>query len=127
MLLLDGLLLVADGERGLLVYRTAGRPALVAELALEGRAAHLAASGDKVLVGAGRDVRAVDLADPEAPCEIGSARIHRSWPAGPIQWDGGLAYVAADLAGIAIVDFTDPRAPELLLPRKRPMNVTFPR
>jgi hypothetical protein len=127
VLLQDDLLLVADGKRGLLVYRLGDRPELIAELALEGTTAHLAASGSRVLVASGRDLHLVDLADPESPREISEVRIHRSWPAGPIQWDGTLAYIAADLAGMAIVDFTDPAAPELLLPRRRPMNVTFPR
>lgn len=125
--LLEDLLLAADGRRGLLVYRLGSPPELLSRLALDGSAEHVAASGSLVLVGAGREVHVVDLADPALPREISAVRIHRSSPAGRTQWDGGLAYIAADLAGMAIVDFADPRAPELLLPHRRPMSVTFPR
>jgi hypothetical protein len=127
VLLTESLLLVADGERGLLVYRLGDPPKMLAELELDGTATHIAASADVVLVSVGRKVHVVDITDPESPCEIASVTIHRSFPAGRIHWNGPMAFVAADLAGMAVVDLSDPRAPELLLPRRRPMTVTFPR
>ena len=127
---LGDLLLVAAGRRGLLVYRLQrnDEPALLAELPFDDSAAmSLAVDADTVLVTDGEsDLHLVGLAEPAAPRLLATAGIHRGARAGHVTVVDGVAYVAADIAGIAVIDVSDPATPKVLVPRERTFNVRFP-
>jgi hypothetical protein len=85
-------------------------------LALEGWWPHgpnlaVAASGDLVLVGDGALVHVVDFTDPANPVERGSCML----PSAPLEIEiaGDYAYVADGLAGVQIIDISNPDAPHV--------------
>jgi hypothetical protein len=57
---------------------------------------------------------------------LAELRVHRSALLGRITLAGALAYVGADLIGIAVVDLAEPAAPKALRPGDRKMKITFP-
>jgi hypothetical protein len=122
-------LLVAASSRGLLVYGFGNdrRPELLGTFASPRGAQHVAAAEDyAVLTDAGPDLRVIDLSEPKAPSLLAEIRVHRSALLGRIDLVGSLAYVAADLIGIAVVDLAEPTDPQALRPGDRKMKVTFP-
>src|SRR6185295_15457079 len=87
-----------------------------------GRAVAVQAFGARALVSVGSaGVTILDLAG--APREIARLRLPRSLPAGRSAISGTLAFVAADLGGIAVLDLADPVEPQVLAPPARAMKV----
>jgi hypothetical protein len=84
-------------------------------LALERSDAYLAAAGDHVLVSASYRLQIVDVADPDNPAVVGELRDpERACSFGDLRIRDSLAYVACEDATLAVVDLTDPTAPELV-------------
>ena len=49
----------------------------------------------------------LDLSDPAKPLESSTLKIHRNYPTGRVSFAGPYAFVAVDLAGMAVVDLSE--------------------
>jgi len=126
----DGRLLVAAQRRGLLLYDlTEPRsPKLLAEVPPMRKAQSVVSFGKLALVANGEaGLQVVDPFAPEGEWELAAFRLPKGYPAGRIGVSGSRAYVAIDRWGFAIVDLSDPRAPEVLYPRERTFQISFPK
>ena len=77
-------------------------------------------------VGCGGGGSDCSFSDPTTPRELAGANIVGAPYVGRALLAGNLAYIAADIAGMALLDLTDPAAPATLLPRKRTFNIKYP-
>lgn len=125
----DDRVLVAAGRGGLLGYRITRRAASPLEIEDPPEfARHVDVHDDLVFVsGRGADIH-VYRATPDGSGLERVSRIDlpRSYPAGRFAWSAPLLYVAADIAGVAIVDLGQPNAPEVLVPRAKRFQVVWP-
>jgi hypothetical protein len=128
--LVDGLLLVAAAKRGMLVYALEeDGPAPLSEFQPIRSAQYVSASGTLAMVSNGvAEVQVVDLREPRNPLLWAGVQVNRNYPALRIDIEENVAFVAADLGGLAVIDLEHPQLPEVLVPRKkREMKVSFPR
>lgn len=128
--LVDDLLLVAAARHGLAVYRLAGNasPARIGTL-VTGKRQALAvykAAGGAIVAHGGAGMSIVDLATPASPRVRSELSLPRSFPVLRLALDGSRAYIASDVAGFGVVDMTSLDSPEVVLPNRRRMRITFP-
>ena len=71
-------------------------------------------------------MRIVDLSDPPNPRVRATLALPQAYPVQRVSVGGDRAYVACDAAGFAVVDLTSPDAPEVVLPTRRRMRISFP-
>lgn len=121
--------LVAAGRGGLLGYRVMDRRAVPMEIAdPPAFARHVDVHDDLVFVsGRGADIHVYRASpDGESLERVSQVLLPRSYPAGRFGWDAPLLYVAADIAGVAIVDVGQPAAPDVVVPRAKRFQVVWP-
>lgn len=120
---------VAAGKRGMLVYRldpdgaaTPGGvhpgPGAVRNVAHHDGLAYASCGS------AGLQI--YDLEDPLAPRLVAGHVLPRSYPVGRTWKEGDILFVAADQAGLAVIDVSDITLPVTLVPRKKAIRVIFP-
>lgn len=78
-----------------------------------GQSQAVAASGSIALVGIGMHLSTLDISNPSSPALMGSSEPFNDFVRDVIL-DGTIAYVAAGAAGMKVVDFTSPSAPQLV-------------
>jgi hypothetical protein len=122
------LLLVAEGRRGVGIYRLAGsRPERLAGIPPLDSATRVLLVGSHALVANGAGgLQIVDVEDPERPAVLSETPLPRGYPAGRMHLDGDVLYIAADVAGLAVLDLANRLEPRVLLPRERKMKVIGP-
>ncbi len=112
--LLDDRAYLADAGGGLQVADVSdpAAPAAVDEHPVPGRMTHLSIAGDVAwTVQNNKDVRAIDISDPNAPTLLATIA---ETEAEATLVDGNRLYLAQGFRGIAIYDVSDPAAPSLL-------------
>lgn len=130
VLLLERHLLAAAGDLGVAVWRLdddrkpSGDPVWVEPRT---RALTLSSVGRHVVAGLGRaGMRVLEIDDDGEPRVVAETALPGSYPVGRADSSGATLYLAADVAGLAIVDLSAPTHPVVLLPRERRMRVHVP-
>lgn len=121
-----GLLLVAAGREGLVVFRLQANdpPVRIARLALDEPAERVGAANDVAWVSTGTpSIERIDLGDPARPVRLEPIRLHRSAPVGRVRALPGRLLAAVDTAGLGLVDLSRPDEPVVLLPRERTLRI----
>ena len=123
------LLAVAAGNRGVLVYRleSGNRAEQVAVIEGPGKAVSVSlAGGIATICMGGRGIQVVDLAKPADPVELAALRLPRGFPALRSILRDNLLFIAADIAGLAVLELRQDEEPEFILPKARSFKVTWP-
>ncbi len=123
------LLLVAAGRQGVLVFRLEPGGSVERTAVIEGpgkaRSVTLA-DGIAAICRGGHGIQLVDLADPDAPVELASVVLPRSFPALRSTFRDSFLFIASDLAGLAVLDLGQAGGPQVILPRERSFRVIWP-
>lgn len=125
----DRRLLVASGKQGLRVYRfdRNWKAEFVGDLAIPRSADYLGADRDVVLVSnATPTLFVVGLDEQDRPALLTETRLHRSAPVHRVHVNGSMAIAAIDQAGLSLIDIADPMSPDVLLPRERRLQISWP-
>ncbi len=121
-----GLLVVAAGREGVLVFRADGdgRALRLGSLRLDEPAEHVAAAHDVAWVSCGTpELWRIDLTDPERLVALEPIRLHRSAPVGRVTAEAGRVLAAVDSAGLGLIDLSRPDEPVVRLPRERRLRI----
>lgn len=124
-----GLLVVAQGDAGVSVWDVTdpANPRSRGSAATPGRARSVSCADGLVAVGCGdRGVALVSVRQDDSPRRLSATKLGRLHPAERVFLAGRTVAVAADVGGLGVLAIDDPAAPTTLLPRERPMRITFP-
>ena len=98
----------------------------IGSLATRHPARRISAFGELALVSYGSGgVVTIELTDPTRPSIAGGLKLPRGFPVWRFARDGERLYVASLESGFGLIDFSAPIEPVSLLPRHRPLKVTF--
>lgn len=127
--LIDDRILIAAGRGGLLVYHLSKEEkptylgAFVADRAID----TVTPFGKLALVSHGSTgMSVVDPLQVDGPQWVATIDLPRGFPVSDVTVGGDMAYIVSGKAGFGVVDLSDPARPDVILPRKRPLRVTFP-
>ncbi len=119
-------LFVAAGSEGTALYepRVSSRP--IEFLPPVRSAQHVACSTKLVAVSnLGSAIQLFDTEQGRSPRERSRLRVHRSAPIGRAGFEGTHLWIAADVAGMGLLDISNVEEPERVLPRAREFKVSY--
>jgi hypothetical protein len=127
--LIDDRVLIAAGRGGLLVYRWGPeeQPTYIGAFVADRAIDTVTPFGKLVIVSHGSTgMSIVDPMHADGPRWVSTIDLPRGFPVSDVTVDGNLAYIVSGRAGFGLVDLSEPTRPDVILPRKRPLRVTFP-
>ena len=115
------------GARGYRIGRT-GDPVAVSTLDGPAPVRNVSVRGDGLtaLSCGGGGIALARLGPDGALEHVSTTRLPRSYAAGRSWFEGDRLFVAADLAGLAVLDVANPAEPVVLYPRERKLEIRFP-
>lgn len=123
-------LVIASGKAGLKVFskRPGRRFEKTSSIGGDGKASRVILEENIAYVCRGpHGIQIIDLADPAAPLELLASRMPRGFPALNAWVQESTLFIAAEISGLAAMEFSNIDEPEFLLPRSRTFKVSWPK
>ena len=122
----NGILFVAAGREGLLIFDPERSTRAIAHVAPRSSATTVALHGQLALVtNGGAGLQIIDVSDPLKAHEIGSLGLPERPSLRRVTTQDDRLFIAADVGGLGVAEIADPTSPKLLHPRERKMEVRF--
>ncbi|NIM01250.1 MAG: hypothetical protein GTO30_10365 [Acidobacteria bacterium] len=119
-------LFVAAGSEGTALYEPQVSTRPIEFLPPVRSAQHVACGARLIAVSnLGSAIQLFDTSESRSPRERSRLRVHRSAPIGRAGFDGTHLWIAADVAGMGLLDVSNADEPERLLPRAREFKVSY--